>query len=74
MRESFADPDVDTIFILSDGEPTAGDVLDPFRIREDVARWNRHRHIKLHTIAIGGNLEVLEWLAKDAGGTYRQMR
>ena len=74
VRDAFADPDVDTMFILSDGEPTAGDVLDPFRIREDVARWNRHRHIKLHTIAIGGNLEVLEWLAKDAGGTYRQMR
>ena len=30
--------------------------------------------IKINTIAIGGNLEVLEWLARDAGGTYRQLR
>lgn len=74
VREAFDDKDVDTIFILSDGEPTTGEVIDPFRIREDVARWNKHRKIKIHTIAIGGNLEVLEWLAKDAGGKYRQMR
>lgn len=74
VREAFADKDVDTIFILSDGEPTVGDEIDPFRIREDVARWNKYRKVKINTIAVGGNLEVLEWLAKDAGGTYRQMR
>lgn len=74
MRQAFQDQDVDTIFVLSDGEPTTGEVIDPHRIREDVRRWNKHRGIKIHTIAIGGNLEVLEWLAKDAGGTYRQMR
>ena len=74
VRQAFGDKDVDTIFILSDGEPTTGEVIDPFLIRQDVARWNKHRKIKINTIAIGGNLEVLEWLAKDAGGTYRQMR
>jgi len=74
VREAFADKDVDTIFILSDGEPTVGDEIDPFRIRQDVAKWNKYRKVKINAIAIGGNLEVLEWLAKDAGGTYRQMR
>jgi len=74
VREAFEDKDVDTIFILSDGEPTVGDEIDPFRIREDVAKWNKYRKIKINAIAIGGNLEVLEWLAKDGGGTYRQMR
>ncbi|MBL8729373.1 MAG: HEAT repeat domain-containing protein [Planctomycetes bacterium] len=74
MKMAFADKDVDTIFVMSDGEPTSGEVIDPYRIREDVAFWNQHRKIKIHTIAIGGNLEVLEWLAKDAGGTYLQMR
>ena len=39
-----------------------------------MALWNKHRKIKISTIAIGGNLEILEWLAKDAGGTYVQMR
>lgn len=74
VKMAFEDKDVDTIFIMSDGEPTNGEVIDPHRIREDVAFWNRHRRIKINTIAIGGNLEVLEWLAKDAGGTYVQMR
>ncbi len=74
VKQAFEDKDVDTIFLMSDGEPTNGEVIDPHRIREDVAFWNKHRRIKIHTIAIGGNLEVLEWLAKDAGGTYVQMR
>ncbi|MEO6597489.1 MAG: HEAT repeat domain-containing protein [Planctomycetota bacterium] len=74
VKMAFEDKDVDTIFIMSDGEPTSGEVIDPYRIREDVAFWNKHRQVKIHSIAIGGNLEVLEWLAKDAGGTYVQMR
>jgi len=74
LRQAFADKDVDTIFVMSDGEPTNGDVIDPGRIREDVAFWNKHRNIVINTIAIGGNLEILEWLAKDAGGRYVQMR
>ncbi|MFK7742725.1 MAG: HEAT repeat domain-containing protein [Planctomycetota bacterium] len=74
MEQAFDDPDVDTIFVMSDGEPTTGAVIDPFRIREAVAKWNRFRKVKIHTIAVGGNLEVLEWLANDSGGRYRQMR
>lgn len=74
VKMAFEDKDVDTIFIMSDGEPTNGEVIDPHRIREDVAFWNKHRKLKINTIAIGGNLEILEWLAKDAGGTYVQMR
>ncbi|MEZ6037459.1 MAG: HEAT repeat domain-containing protein [Planctomycetota bacterium] len=74
LRAAFADPDVDTIFLLSDGMPTAGDVIDPFGIRQAVADWNRHRKVVINAIAIGGSLEVLEWLAKDSGGSYRQLR
>lgn len=74
VKVAFEDPDVDTIFIMSDGEPTAGAVIDPHRIREDVRTWNEHRGIKIHTIAIGGNLEVLEWLAEDAGGDHVRIR
>src|SRR5690606_8142601 len=59
LKIAFADPDVDTLYVLSDGEPTAGEVLDPHTIREDVRFWNEHRRIKIHTIAIGGNLEIL---------------
>ena len=74
LKMAFEDPDVDTLYVLSDGEPTAGAVLDPHQIRADVKFWNRHRNITIHTIAIGGNLEILEWLAADSGGKHVRMR
>jgi hypothetical protein len=69
LKEAFQDPDVDTIFLLSDGEPTTGET-DPVVIRDHVAQWNEHRGIVINTIAVGGKYEVLEWLAEDSGGTH----
>jgi len=74
LKVAFSDQEVDTIVLLSDGEPTSGEVIDPHRIRQDVQFWNRHRGVKIHTIAIGGNLEVLEWLAEDSGGRHVRIR
>lgn len=74
VKEAFKDPDVDTIYILSDGEPTVGAVTDPDKIREEVKYWNKHRKIEIHTIAIGGSLQVLEHIAKDSGGEYVTFR
>jgi HEAT repeat protein len=74
VKAAFEDPDVDTIILLSDGEPTSGEILDPHRIREEVAFWNKHRHVKIHTVAVGLNLEVLEWLAADSGGSHVKIR
>lgn len=74
LQLAFEDPDVDTIYLLSDGQPTAGEETDPHRIREDVAFWNRHRKVQIHTIAVGDSLELLEWLAEDSGGQHIKMR
>ncbi|HEU4420074.1 MAG TPA: hypothetical protein VFT55_14160, partial [Planctomycetota bacterium] len=74
VKMAFEDKDVDTIFIMSDGEPTNGEVIDPHNIREYVEFCNKHRKVKINCISIGGNLEILEWLAADAGGKYVQMR
>lgn len=70
IQLAFEDPDVDTIYILSDGEPTAGDVTDPHAIRQFVAERNEHRGVVFHCIAVGGSLQVLEWVAQDSGGKY----
>jgi hypothetical protein len=67
---AFEDPIVDTIYVLSDGDPTVGAQTDPGQIRETVREWNRHRGVKLHCIAVGGDLDTLEWLAEDSGGQY----
>ena len=61
---------MDTIFVLSDGEPSTGDVIDPFEIREHVQRWNAERDIEINSIAVGGSFQILEWLAEDSGGTH----
>ena len=69
LQLAFRDPDVDTIFVLSDGEPTV-QPTDPGAIRSEVRSWNRHRDVTIHCVAVGGNLRILEWLADDTGGTY----
>jgi HEAT repeat protein len=70
LKDAFTDPDVDTIFVMSDGEPSVGAVVDPLLIREEVAAWNAHRGIVINTIGIGGQFQVLEWLAEDSGGIH----
>lgn len=70
IETAFADSEVDTIFILSDGEPNVGGQTDPHMIRAHVARWNEHRNIIIHTVAVGLDLPVLEWLSGDAGGSH----
>jgi HEAT repeat protein len=71
LRLAFDDPSVDTIFFLSDGEPSVGDVTDPGSIREEVQAWNKERGVVIHTISIGDRFPLLEWLATDSNGRYR---
>jgi HEAT repeats/von Willebrand factor type A domain len=74
LRRAFEDPDVDTIFVVSDGEPAGGVKDDPADIRADVASWNAERGIVIHTIAVGGRLQILRWLAEDSGGSHVQLQ
>lgn len=52
LAAAFRDPDVDTIFFLTDGHPTTGELIDPDLILAAVRSWNRYRHVRLHTIAL----------------------
>lgn len=71
LELAFEDPSVDTIFLLSDGEPSAGRLVDPQEIREEVQGWLRARPVTIHTVSIGERFPLLEWLAHDSGGQYR---
>lgn len=71
---TFDDPDIDTIFLLSDGEPSVGDLTDPQMIRDAIAELNETRNVVINTIAIGSSLQVLEWLAEDSGGTHVEIQ
>jgi len=43
----------DTIFLLSDGVPTAGLVIDPKEIFQIITNANRHSKIKINTVFLG---------------------
>ncbi|MHC5079829.1 MAG: hypothetical protein ACYTHN_12465 [Planctomycetota bacterium] len=62
---------VDTIFFLTDGKPTAGQVTEPQAILEAVKLWNGIRKIQIHTVGIGDHdADFLQRLAEQNGGTY----
>ena len=66
------DPAVDTLYILSDGYPTTGKLVQPLEIREEVRRRNAGGMLVIHTISIGMESDLLRWLAEDSGGTHVQ--
>ncbi len=72
LQAAFQDKDIDTIYVLSDGQPMGGKLNDPELIRQKVREWNRTRHITIHSISVGGEVALLIWLAEDSGGKYIQ--
>jgi hypothetical protein len=73
LARAFEDKSVDTIYFLSDGDPSTGLVVDPAMIRSEVARWNSARHVTIHCVAVGQDRALLRGLAEDSGGTYRRI-
>jgi uncharacterized protein with von Willebrand factor type A (vWA) domain len=64
--------DLDTIFFLTDGKPTAGKIQDPEKILEVFREWNRTANLKIHCIGIGEDHDqaFLEELARIGNGRY----
>jgi Mg-chelatase subunit ChlD len=74
LERAFADPKVDTIYLLTDGQPSAGRVRATDDILEEVRRWNRTRQIVVHCIGLGIDSDLLKRLAKETGGSYKYVR
>ncbi len=70
LKLAFEDPDVDTVYFLSDGSPSGGAVQAPTEIREAVRRWNQVRKIVIHTVSVGQDLPLLKWLSNDTDGQH----
>ncbi len=71
---ALSDPDVDTLFVLTDGQPTVGTLTAPEEIRAAIAALNRERLVRIHGVAVGVRSSLLEGLAQDSGGQYREIR
>lgn len=72
LKLAFEDRRIDTIYLLTDGEPSGGTINEPERIRSEVRRWNTSRHVRINCIAVGKPSELLKGLARDTGGDYRE--
>ena len=74
LELAYKDPEVDTIYLLTDGQPTAGRFVSVEDILDEVLRWNRRRQIVIHGISIGTDADLLKRLAQESGGTYKQVK
>jgi uncharacterized protein YegL len=74
LQRAFADPDVDTIFLLTDGAPSSGPIVEADALAKAVATWNLGRGVRIHTVALGGKSAFLERLARESGGEHTVAR
>ncbi|MBX3464189.1 MAG: VWA domain-containing protein [Planctomycetes bacterium] len=74
LQRAFADPEADTIFLLTDGQPSSGTIVAPELLLREVRRWNAGRNLRIHTVALGGRSDFLERLASESGGRHTVAR
>jgi HEAT repeat protein len=63
-------PDVDTIFLLSDGFPGSGKYVATADILRAVRRENQTRRIAIHCISIGMDSDLMQRIAAENAGRY----
>ncbi|MFM1870831.1 MAG: hypothetical protein RL398_253 [Planctomycetota bacterium] len=74
LELAFRDGSVDTLYLLTDGQPSAGRLTDPADILAEVTRWYRTKQIVVHCIAIGLESDLLKRIAEVTGGEYRSVK
>jgi hypothetical protein len=72
-RDSGYQSEIDTIFFMTDGQPTVGEVTDPLELRRLIREWNRLSRIRIHCIGVGKdpNIALLYGIAEDSGGQFQ---
>ena len=71
LEHALKDKRVDTIYLLTDGQPTRGKITDAPTILKEIAKQNRVRGATIHCIAFGEESDLLKKLAAQNGGQYR---
>jgi hypothetical protein len=65
----------DTIFLLTDGNPSSGKYTDFFDLRDEVLAWNLSRAIRIHCVNVGdADARLLRDLSYGSGGTLVDLR
>lgn len=71
LERALADPKVDTVYLLTDGQPSAGRIVDPEQILDEMQRLNRTRQVVVHCIGLGIDSDLLKRLSAMTGGSYK---
>jgi hypothetical protein len=71
MQDRYYQSEIDTIFFLSDGRPTAGEYVETRDIVERITDINKLKKLVMHTIAIGQfQKDFMRDLAERNGGLF----
>ncbi len=72
LEDAFAIPNIETVFLLSDGEPSAGKITSTSKIVEEVSAWNANKKITIHTIGLGEDCDktFMKELATKNNGNF----
>jgi Mg-chelatase subunit ChlD len=73
LEFAFTHKEADTIYLLSDGDPTAGRIIDRDDILREIRKMNRLRQIVIHTVSFGESAFLKE-LAAQNGGQYVEIK
>lgn len=74
LELALSDPEVDTLYVLTDGEPSGGRVTSIERIVELIGARAREKLVRIHGVAVGEPSQLLADLAALTGGQYRFVR
>jgi len=74
LQAALATDEFDTLYFLSDGQPSSGEITDPAALTKWFRRANLERGLVVHTVGIADDGGLLRTLAVENGGLYRPMR
>lgn len=84
MKFAFKDPEVHSIYLLTDGMPTTGEKVDIRAILGDIRDWNNNDKVRIHTTALltGGDYgsqerqakRFMRRMARQNDGIFREIR
>ncbi len=71
-RDPDKEPGVETIFLLSDGEPSSGKVTSNSGILQAIRDWNPKKRIRIHTIGLGEDCDkdFMQSISDENGGQF----
>ena len=68
LQTALATDEFDTLYFLSDGQPSSGEVTDPAALTKWFRQANLERGLVVHTVGIADHGGLLRTLAVENGG------